>query len=332
MVIKGWEVGIASMQRDELCVLTCRAEYAYGRSGHPPAIPPNATLQFEVELFSWSENQEEANSLWPSGLTFFAILTAVFAAFTKQRRTYSAVAVALFAAALYLARRPVAYLAASMERAAALKESATSAFAAGHFGEALDLYTDATERLEGLVSDAPPAESLLKGARYPDDEEAARALMIACLLNQASCRLKLGEWELAERCCARLLDGSLLGPPPEGKGEEGKAEHTPAEPAITAAQSEGASPARRREQYVKALYRRAHAQMELERFAAARADLLQASALDPRSREVRAMYAACGEREAASKKREDAADRGLYAKMFRPGQYDIDQCDPARRQ
>lgn len=52
-VIKGWDVGVASMKRGELCNLICRSEYAYGINGSPPKIPPNATLCFEVELFDW---------------------------------------------------------------------------------------------------------------------------------------------------------------------------------------------------------------------------------------------------------------------------------------
>ncbi|CAB1315278.1 unnamed protein product [Coregonus sp. 'balchen'] len=52
-VIKGLDVGVTSMQRGEVCMLLCKPEYAYGSSGCPPKIPPNAMLQFEVELLSF---------------------------------------------------------------------------------------------------------------------------------------------------------------------------------------------------------------------------------------------------------------------------------------
>eukprot|EP00743_Colponemidia_sp_Colp-15_P000545 GILK01000612.1.p1 GENE.GILK01000612.1~~GILK01000612.1.p1 ORF type:complete len:487 (-),score=107.14 GILK01000612.1:186-1595(-) len=58
-VIKGWDVGVASMKQGERAVLTCRSDYAYGASGSPPRIPPNATLQFDVELLSFGEKKKE---------------------------------------------------------------------------------------------------------------------------------------------------------------------------------------------------------------------------------------------------------------------------------
>lgn len=52
-MIKGWDVGVATMKKGEVSRLICRSDYAYGDSGSPPKIPPNATLMFEIELFEW---------------------------------------------------------------------------------------------------------------------------------------------------------------------------------------------------------------------------------------------------------------------------------------
>jgi FKBP-type peptidyl-prolyl cis-trans isomerase len=51
-VIDCWTEGVQLIKAGGKAQLICPPETAYGAMGQPPVIPPNSTLQFEVELLA----------------------------------------------------------------------------------------------------------------------------------------------------------------------------------------------------------------------------------------------------------------------------------------
>lgn len=70
-VIKGWEVGLATMRKGEIAKFTLQPQFAYGEAGMAPKIPPKAVLVFEIELISWVGKDD----LFNDGGVIKAVLT-----------------------------------------------------------------------------------------------------------------------------------------------------------------------------------------------------------------------------------------------------------------
>jgi peptidylprolyl isomerase len=49
-VIKGWDIGLASMRLGEHATLRIHPDYGYGKAGSPPKIPGDSVLIFDVQL------------------------------------------------------------------------------------------------------------------------------------------------------------------------------------------------------------------------------------------------------------------------------------------
>lgn len=59
-VIKGWDIGLKTMRRNEIAEFSLPPELAYGDRGSPPTIPPNTRLNFIIELMDWVLDDSES--------------------------------------------------------------------------------------------------------------------------------------------------------------------------------------------------------------------------------------------------------------------------------
>jgi len=84
-VIKGWDMGIASMTIGEKAELICHPDFGYGKTGAGGVIPPNATLHFEVELLEAEEGGSLQDVL--SKVLFLVIVIVLFFVFRKYTIT-----------------------------------------------------------------------------------------------------------------------------------------------------------------------------------------------------------------------------------------------------
>ncbi|XP_002164353.2 peptidyl-prolyl cis-trans isomerase FKBP5 [Hydra vulgaris] len=54
-VIKGWDMCMPTMLKNEICEVKISPDYGYGKEGIPPRIPENSTLYFEIELLAFDD-------------------------------------------------------------------------------------------------------------------------------------------------------------------------------------------------------------------------------------------------------------------------------------
>ena len=82
-VIKGWDIGVATMSVGEKAILQIPSDYAYGKRGVGP-IPGGADLTFELEVVSTEDDRYKYVKWQVLGFILFAIFIVNFVPYLQN--------------------------------------------------------------------------------------------------------------------------------------------------------------------------------------------------------------------------------------------------------
>jgi len=167
-VLEGVDKIVATMQAGEICHAVLPPNKAYGEDGWPPHVPPNATIEMDLELMDFTPIEELREK-----------------ALAEQE-----------AKAARLNGREVD-IEELIEKAEPLKAEGNALFKQGQHMAAAKKYRDGIrcfEKRKGLCT--------LTG----DDMERAKVVLVPLHSNLAQCHLRLEDWPMAAKNSKRVLE------------------------------------------------------------------------------------------------------------------------------
>jgi len=188
-VIDGLDRAVSTMKKGELALLTIAPEYAFGSSElqqELAVVPPNSTVCYEIELVSFDKEKES----WDMN--------------TDEK----------------------------IEAAGKKKEEGNVLFKAGKYAKASKRYEKVSfaknswcllnnwicEMLLLCSTYLNICWALFQAVKYieydssfsEEEKKQAKALKVACNLNNAACKLKLKDYKQAEKLCTKVRDVKLF--------------------------------------------------------------------------------------------------------------------------